>query len=200
MMYRYFLTLLAVIAISSCGKKSDSDGSYGNYYVSAKAIIDITNNGWGYAEPRLKNKIGYDYLKSPENLGSLIKAEVHLPAIDDSNRVVKGEVLLNIAPDNRIFHASFDSEPVSKSEAYAMLLNYNNKSLQILTGITYSTGGYIQNGGGGNTTVADVLSKVTNNQEADQLSVTYHSAQGRYTAVVFSKNNGRYTFSFRGNQ
>jgi hypothetical protein len=188
------LVLVAVVALSC--KKDAGD----TYVVSARKMIAITSNGWSASEPQLSGKRGYQYTKAADNLSTVIKAEVSLPAVDDSNRTAKGSILLNIAPDNRIFYAAFDAEPLVKTAAYAMLLNYNSETLQTLQGITSSIGGYVENGNGGNTTVAAVLSKVSNGQEADQLAVTYNSGQGNYTMVVFRQNDGRYLFSYRGNR
>jgi hypothetical protein len=196
-MLRNFLLLsLATVTLLSCSKDSDDD----TYLVSAPKIIAITSNDWSVSEPGLKNKKDYKYTISPENQAAFIKAEVHLPAIDDSNRAVNGSVLLNIAPDNHVFYAAFNTEPLAKTAAYAMMLNYNNQTLQTLTGISSSIGGYVENGNGGNTTVAEILTKVSNGQEADQLAVTYNSSRGSYTAVVFRENDGRYIFSYRGNR
>jgi hypothetical protein len=192
----FFLALVAVVTLS-CSK----DGKEGNtYIVSARKMIAITSNGWSASEPQLSDKKGYQYTKAADNLSTVIKAEVTLPSVDDSNRNVKGSILLNIAPDNRIFYAAFDTEPLVKTAAYAMLMNYNNETLQTVSGISSSIGGYVENGSGGNTTVTAVLSKVSNGLEADQLAVTYNSSQGNYTMVVFRQTDGRYIFSYRGNR
>jgi hypothetical protein len=188
------LVLVAVVALSC--KKDAGD----TYVVSARKMIAITSNGWSASEPQLSGKRGYQYTKAADNLSTVIKAEVSLPAVDDSNRTAKGSILLNIAADNGIFYAAFDAEPLVKTAAYAMLLNYNSETLQTLQGITSSIGGYVENGNGGNTTVAAVLSKVSNGLAADQLAVTYNSGQGNYTMVVFRQNDGRYLFSYRGNR
>ena len=108
MIRTFFIPLLATIVLLSCKKEED-----GTYFVSAQKIIGITSNDWSVSEPGLKNRNGYEYRKSPENLSAIIKAEVQLPANDDSIRTVTGSVLLNIAPDNHVFHASFDTEPFS---------------------------------------------------------------------------------------
>ena len=105
-----------------------------------------------------------------------------------------------MAPDNHVFHASFDAEPLEKTAAYAMMLNYNNETLKTLTSISSSIGGYVENGIGGNTTVSAILSKISNGQDADQLAVTYYSSQGNYTMVVFRQSDGKYIFSYRGNR
>ena len=127
-----------------------------------------------------------------------MKPEVHLLDIDDSNKAVSGTILLNVAPDNRISYAAFDTAPLTKTVAYAMMLNYNNESLQTLTGISSSIGEVVENRSGGNTTVGVVLSKLNSGQEADQLGITYNSARGRFTTVVFRQNDGRYILSYRG--
>ena len=79
-----------------------------------------------------------------------------------------------------------------------MMLNYNNVSLQKLTGISFSIGQVVENGIGGNTTANVVLSKLNNGQEADQLGITYTSDQGEFTMVIFRQRDGRYIFSYRG--
>jgi hypothetical protein len=190
----FFLVLVAVAALS-CKKAADNEG--GTYIVSARSMISIASNDWSATEPQLSTKTGYRYTKSPANLSNVIKAEVHLPAVDDSNRAAKGSILLNIAPDNRISYADFNTEPIPKTAAYSMMLNYNNETLQTISGITSSIGGFVENGNGGNTTISAVLSKLSNGQEADQLDVTYNASQGKYTMAVFRQNDGRYIFSYR---
>lgn len=198
MVYKYFLILLFAAVVFSCSKDAASKND--TYVVSARKMIGLTGNGWDNAESQLNDKRGYRYTKSPDNLSAFIKAEVHLPAVDDSNRAVKGTILLNIAPDNKVSYAAFDTEPLAKTVAYAMMLNYNNESLQTLTSVSSSIGEVVENGSGGNTTVGVVLSKVNNGQDADQLGVTYKSAQGSFTAVVFRQNDGRYILSYRGSR
>jgi hypothetical protein len=195
MAYKYFLILLVATVLCSCSK----DGEGKNIcVVSAPKIIGLTGNNWDDVSPQLRFKTGYEYTKAPNNMATIIKGEAHLPAVDDSNRVVKGRFLLNIAPDNTVSYASFDTEPVDKTIAYAMMLNYNNESLQLLTNISFSIGEVVENGIGGNTSVGIVLSKLTSAQEASQLGITYWSAQGNFTAVIFRQNDGRYIFSYRG--
>lgn len=195
MRYKYLFIVLATAAIFSCSK--DGESKRGLYIVSASKMIGIKSNSWSYVEPLLKNKTGYRYSKSPDNLNAVIKAEVHLPAIDDSNRTANGSILLNIAPDDRIFHASFTTVPLSKTAAYAMMLNYNKESLKTLTGISFSIGEIVENGWGGNDRVEVILSKLASGQEADQLAITYRSGQAEYTMVIFRQNDGRYIFSYR---
>ncbi len=195
MSYKYLFIVLATAAIFSCSK--DGASERGLYIVSASKMVGIKSNNWSDVESQLKNRTGYRYTKSPENLSAIIKAEVQLPAIDDSNKAVKGAILLNIAPDNRISHASFHTDPLPKTVAYAMMLNYNKESLKTLTGITFSIGSIVENGRGGNDRVEVVLSKLDSGQEADQLAITYKSGQGEYTMVVFRQNDGRYIFSYR---
>lgn len=179
----------------SCSK--DGEDKNGIYLVSASKMIGIKRNSWSNVEPQLKNKTGYQYSKSPDNLSTVIKAAVHLPAIDDSNRAVNGTVLLNIAPDDWIFHASFDTEPLPKTEAYAMMLNYNAETLKTLTNITFSIGYIQENGWGSNDKVDVVLSKLNSGQEADHLGITYRTEQAEFTMVVFRQTDGLYTFSYR---
>lgn len=195
MSYKYLFIVLATAAIFSCSK--DGQSNRGIYLVSASKMIGIKSNSWSNVEPQLKSKTGYQYTKSPDNLSSVIKAEVHLPAIDDSNRAVNGAVLLNVAPDDRIFHASFDTEPLAKTVAYAMMLNYNKETLQTLTNVTFSIGQIQENGRGSNDKVDVVLTKLNSGQEADQLGITYRGAQGEFTMVVFRQTDGRYIFSYR---
>ena len=123
---------------------------------------------------------------------------MHLLALDDSNRVVNGNILMNIALDNRVQFTKFDTDPIDKSAAYAMMLNYYNNTLQSITGITYSNGEVIENGQGGNVPVSVVLSKLTSGQLADQLAITYNCTQGQFTMVVFKQTDGRFVFSYRG--
>lgn len=129
MINKISLFVLVIVAALSC----DKDGADGDYIVSAKKMISITSTDWSSSEPQLRNITGYKYTKSPDNLSAIIKAEVALPAVDDSNRSVKGSVLLNIAPDNHVFFAGFNTDPVAKSVAYAMLLQYNNETLRTVT-------------------------------------------------------------------
>lgn len=191
----FLIIVLATALISSCGK--DGQGRGDIYLVSAGKMIGIKSNSWSSVAPQLKNKKGYRYTKSPDNLSQVIKAEVHLPARDQSNRTVNGTILLNIAPDNSIFHASFNTDPLPKAVAYAMMLGYNEESLKTLSGITFSIGSFVQNGRGGNDRADVILSKVNSGQEAEQLGITYRSGQGEYTMVVFRQNDGRYVFSYR---
>jgi hypothetical protein len=108
-----------------------------------------------------------------------------------------GTILLNVAPDDRISYAAFETEPVTKTVAYAMMLNYNNESLKTLTGISSSIGQVVENGMGGNPAVSVVLSKLQSGQEASQLGITYRTAGGSFTMLVYRQNDGRYIFSYR---
>lgn len=192
MIRKYFLSFLTIVTLLSCNKEKQE----GTYIVNASKMIGITRNNWSNVEPQLNNRTGYQYTTAPANSG--IKAEVHLPALDDSNRVVNGTLLLNIAIDNRVQFAMFTTDPIVQSAAYAMMLNYYNTTLQSITGITYSIGGVIENGMGGNVPVSVVLSKLTNGQVADQLSISYNCTQGQFTMVIFKQNDGRFIFSYRG--
>ena len=195
MNWKYFFIFLAIAAVFSCSK----EGNNGNtYIVSASKMIGLTGNNWSNVEVGLKFKKGYQYSKAPENLNSIIKAEVHLPAVDDSNRNVKGSILLNIAPDNTIFYSSFDTDPIPQATAYAMMQQYNRETLQTLTGISFSIGEVVENNVGGNTTVSTVVSKLASGQTADQLAIIYTSGQGSFTMVIFRQNDGSYVFSYRG--
>src|SRR5688572_27857592 len=119
-MIRYFLILLAIVAVFSCRK----DGAGDTYIVSANNMIGLTGSNWSSAESRLSNKRDYKYSAAPANLSAVYKASVHLLAVDDSNRAVKGNILLNIVPDNFISYAAFSTDPVTQTVAYAMMLNY----------------------------------------------------------------------------
>jgi hypothetical protein len=193
---RYSLILVSFAAVFSCGKDAADKGD--TYIVSASKMIEIRANNWSYAESRLQNKKDYQYTPSSPNLSNVIKAEVHLPAIDDSNRTVNGTILLNVAPDNMISYAAFHTDPVAQTVAYAMMLNYNHESLQALTGITSSIGEVVENNIGGNPAVSVVLSKLNSGQTADQLGITYNAGQGNFTMVIFRQSDGRYIFSYRG--
>jgi len=196
MSYKYlFFVLVATAVLFSCSKEGES--KYGLYIVSASKMISLKNTSWERVEPELKNKTGYQYSKGADNVSSVLKAVVDLPAIDDSNRAVKGKILLNVAPDNRIFHASFDTGPMSKTLAYAMMLNYNQETLKTLTGITSSIGQIQENRSGRNDRVDSVISKIASGQDADILGITYKTAQAEHTMVVFRQDDGRYVFSYR---
>src|SRR6186997_3585021 len=97
MIRNYFLGFLTIVTLLSCNKEEQEGGTY---IVNANKMIGLTRNNWNNVEPQLNNKTGYQYTPSPASTG--IKAEVHLPALDDSNRVVNGNILLNIALDNRV--------------------------------------------------------------------------------------------------
>ena len=192
MIGKYFLTSLTIITILSCNKEKQED----TYIVNASKMIGLTGNNWSNIEPELNNKTGYKYTVAPANSG--IKAAVDLLAIDDSNRVVSGSIILNIALDNRVQFTMFNTDTITKSAAYAMMLNYYNGTLHSITGIISSIGEVIENGMGGNVPVNVVLSKLINGQLADQLSITYNSAQGQFTMVIFKQSDGRFIFSYRG--
>ena len=192
MISKYFVSFLTIVTILSCNKEKQE----GTYIVNASKIIGVTRNNWSNVEPQLNNKTGYRYTAAPANSG--IKAEVHLLALDDSNRVVNGTMLLNIALDNRVQFTMFTTDPIVQSAAYAMMLNYYNGSLQSMTGITFSIGEVIENGVGGNVPVSVVLSKLINGQVADQLAITYNCTQGQFTMVIFKQSDGRFIFSYRG--
>lgn len=193
MISKYVVSFLTIVTILSCNK--EKQGS--TYIVNASKIIGLTRNNWSNAEPQLKNKRGYRYSALPANSG--IKAEVHLPALDDSNRVVNGAMLLNIALDNRVQFTMFNTDPIEQSAAYAMMLNYYRGSLQSMTGITSSIGELIENGVGGNVPVSVVLSKLINGQGADQIGIIYKCTQGEFAMVLFKQSDGRFIFSYRGN-
>ena len=91
---KYFLFLLVITAVFSCSK--GASGKSDTYIVSASKMIGLTSNNWDNDEQQLSDKMGYQYIKSPDNQSSIIKAVVSLPAIDDSNRTVNGAILLNV--------------------------------------------------------------------------------------------------------
>ncbi|WP_153800785.1 hypothetical protein [Foetidibacter luteolus] len=196
MIFKWSLIFLFVITALSCNKESASKRD--NYIVSASKMIRLTGNHWSNAEPQLSDKVGYQYNKAPDEQSNIIKAASTLPAIDDSNRAVNGTVLLNIAPDNTINYAAFDADSLTQTIAYAMMLNYNNESLQTLTGISISIGELVENGMGGNPSMDVVLSKLNSGEEADQLAITHNAKQGSFTMVIFRQSDGSYEFSYRG--
>lgn len=196
---KYYLMLIVAVAVISCNK--DGASKTDKYIVSASKMIGLTGDNWNNAEPKLMDKVGYQYAGSPVNVSNLVKAEVRLPAIDDSTKIENGAIYLNVAPDNVIHYAAYDTEPIAQTIAYAMMLNYNNESLKALTGITSSRGSFVDNNIGGSATVDGILSKLKNGQAADQLAISYQiSGRGTiFTIVVFKQNDGRYQFSYRGN-
>jgi hypothetical protein len=193
MNYKYSLIVLVAAVVVSCTK--DGANNSNTFLVSASKMIAIKGHAWDEVEPQLKKKKGYRYIKAPDSRSNDYKAVVDLPAIDDSNRSVKGRVLLNIGLDNRIFHASLNADSLPKAEAYAMMFNYNSESLKTLSRITDSIGGIQENNIGWNDKVSVVLAKLDNRIEADQLAITYRTNQSEFTMVVFRQNDGRYVFS-----
>jgi len=198
MMYKYLLLFLSVAALFSCTKNADSDN--GRYIVSARKMIGLTGINWSQAELLLRNKRGYRYTKSPDNLSNVIIAAVDVMAIDDSNRSVTGTILINVGPTNVINFISFATDTIPQAAAYAMMLNYNNESLQTLTGISSSIGEIVENGNGSNPPVSTVLSKLDSGQTVDQLAITYYLGLRTFTMVAFRQNDGRYVFGYRGMQ
>ncbi len=194
MIRKYFLSFIAFVALFSCSKDKHDD----TYIVNAPKMIGLAGNNWSNVESQLRTKRGYAYSLAPASSG--IKAEVHLPALDDSNRNVYGTLLLNIARDDRVQFAMFTTDPVSQLSAYAMMLNYHSRTLQSITGITSSIGGLVESGAGSNPPVSTVLTKLTSGQIADQLSIGYDSPQGSFSMVVFKQNDGRFIFSYRGSR
>jgi hypothetical protein len=194
MIRKYFLSFLFLVALFSCSKDKQAN----TYIVNAGKIIWITGNNWMNVESQLRTKVGYSYILAPASSG--IKAEVHLPALDDSNRNVNGTFLLNTSHDNRVQVAMLTTDPVSQPVAYAMIMNYHGETLRSITGITSARGGLIENAAGSNPPVSTVLSKLTSGQIADQLSLTYDCAQGSFTMVIFKRNDGSFIFSYRGSK
>ena len=190
--------LMVAVALFSC--KKDTVSKTEKYIVSASKMIGLTGDNWNNAESKLKNKVGYQYTGSSANASNLVKAEVRLPAIDDSSKIENGAIYLNVAPDNVIYYAAYQTEPTAQAVAYAMMLNYNNESLKTLNGITSSSGSYQNNNIGGSATVDDILSKLKSGQAAEQLAISYRvSARGTiFTMIVFKQNDGRYQFSYSG--
>jgi hypothetical protein len=184
--------VIVLVALLSCNKEEQK----GTYIVNAEKMIALTGNNWNHIEAQLHFYDGYQYNLAPANSG--IKAIADLPALDDSIRIVNGNLLLNISLSNTVRFASFSTVPIDQPVAYAMMLSYHHASLQFITGITSSIGEVVENGAGGNPPVATVLSKLINGQTADQLAITYHCTQGKITMVIFRQNDGRYVFSYRG--
>ena len=73
MLGRYILIFVVASVLFSC-VKFGSDGS--TYIVSASKMIGLTGNNWDNVESQLRNKKGYKYAKSPDNLSYIIKATV----------------------------------------------------------------------------------------------------------------------------
>ncbi len=190
---RYLLSFLTLVGVLSCSKEENV-----TYYVNAHKMIELAGNNWNNVESQLSHRNGYKYTTAPPNSG--IKAAVGLKAVDDSNRAVNGAILLNIANDNRVQFAMFNTDPIAQSLAYAMMLNYNNASLQSFSGITSSVGELQENGMGSNPAVSVVLSKLTSGQIAETLGITYNCTQGHFTMVVFKQSDGRFIFSYRSTQ
>jgi hypothetical protein len=193
MKYKYLLLLLTLSTVYSCGKESAKSDTY---IVSANKIITLTKSNWNNLEGELSNKKDYQYKTVPSD--PVFKAVVYLPAIDDSNRTVKGNVLLNISHDNTVINARFDSDTLSQTLAFAMMLNYHRLTLQRITGIRFSIGQLLENGAGSNPSVNVILSKLSSGQSSDQLGISYECDQGRFAMIVFRQNNGSYIFSYRG--
>lgn len=190
----HLLALLTLLLLFSC--KSEKPAENDTYIVNAGKMIGINRNNYTNVEPQLINKAGYRYTTAAA--GIPIKAEVHLPALDDSNRVVPGNILLNIALDNRVQFAMFTTDAITQQAAYAMMLNYHRATLQLISGITFSIGEVIESGVGGNVQVSVVLSKLTTGQLADQLAITYNCAGGEFSMAIFKQPDGRFIFSYRG--
>lgn len=74
MINKISLFVLVIVAALSC----DKDGADGDYIVSAKKMISITSTDWSSSEPQLRNKTGYKYTKSPDNLSAIIKSRSRL--------------------------------------------------------------------------------------------------------------------------
>ena len=191
---RFCFILFAATLLFSCRKGATVNRQLCT--VSANKMIDLGSKDWTYGEAELSNMFGYQYKAASPSIP--IKATVKLIAVDDSNRTVTGSILLNVALDNTVSHAAFDTEAVPKETAYAMMLQYNKEALQTLTPLTSSIGGFVQNNMGGNTNVDVIVSKLTNLEEANQLSITYNSGRRKMTIVVFRQNDGLYIFSCRG--
>jgi hypothetical protein len=190
-----FLILSLAIIIFSCTKNEGSESN--TYLVSADKMITIATTNWPVTEPQLKSKRGYQNTRITDSRAAYLKVIVQLPAVDDSNRAVKGRILLNITPDDRISHAAFDTEPLARTVAYAMMLNYHNETLNTLTGITGLTGQVVDAGRGSNPTADVVISKLTSGQEADQLAISYRLARGVSTIACLRQTDGRYLVSYR---
>lgn len=192
MIRKFFILLLLSSAILSCKKNVDKD----TYIASAAAIIKISTNEWSGTEAELKNKQGYQYTKLPDNPGGYVIATATLPAIDDSNRAVQGSVLLNIAPGNEVSSVVFETKPLAKKEAYAMILNYNHSSRQILPVIHSELGIYLVNGNERYDTVEEIVTMLENGLELEGFSIMYFSNPWFYYMEVTRQNDGLYKFRY----
>lgn len=190
---KYIFSFIVIVTIFSCKKEGNSE----TYIVNAIKMIEVTGNTWSNVESQFMNNTGYRYSTYSSTSG--IYAEVHLPAIDDSNSIVHGSILLNIGTNNRVVFDMFNTDTIAQSVAYAMMLNYHNATVQSITGITFSVGELVENGMGSNLPVNMVLSKLISGQIADQLAITYYCIEGRFTMVLFKQQDGRFIFSYRGN-
>lgn len=195
MLRRYLFSLFVIVTAVSCGKhKAENE----TYIASAEKVISLANHDWAYSEPELSNKEGYQYITAPANVAAQTKATVSLPAIDDSNRTVKGEVNIEIAPSNFLAYTVFVTDPLPKSVAFAMMLNYHHEALANLADITSTLGGLVQNNWGGNLPVDSVLARIYSNaDDCSQLNIIYFTTHGRFSANLFRQNDGSYRFDFR---
>jgi len=198
MIVRYLLVLLSLAALFSCKKDTQNHGD--TYIISARKVIALTDNTWSQVEKQLRKKRGYKSTKVPDNLSNFIKAVVNLKAIDDSNRNVAGDILINVLPNDVISFIDFYTDTIPQAVAYAMMLNYNNETLQTLPSISSSIGEIQENNLGRNTIVDSVLSRLISGQTVDVLAMTYYSGQKTFIIAAFRQSNGGYIFSYRALQ
>lgn len=192
---------LLISAVSVLGCKKDSATNKEKYIVSASKMIGLTGKNWDDAAPDLNQKFGYQYVAASPGASNLVKAEVNLPAIDDSSKIEEGNLYINVTPDNLATFTAYRTKPIPQSAAYAMMLNYNNESLRILTGITYSWASYTEDNTGWNAPVDTVLSKLRSSKTEDRFSIGYKTLpRGTSFSLLLDKQaDGQYIFSFTGN-
>jgi hypothetical protein len=193
MIPKLLISVFLVLGLLSCSRDKNEEGTY---FVNASKLIEISGSNWANTEPKIKNKSGYNYSTSPASTG--IKAVINLPAVDDSNRVVNGKLLLNLSNDNKVQATVFDTDPISQSAAFAMMLNYNHQTLKILTDTISSVGTLVDNGAGSNVPVSTALSNLTSGRTIDQIGIIYTTMHGRFTMAIFKQPDGRYLFRYTG--
>lgn len=192
------------IVLFSCSKDAGSKNA-DTYIVSAESIINMTGKDWKEIEPQLKDKRGYWYTEFSRDQNLPVKAAISLPAIDDSNRTVKCNVLINVNEKNKVISSSMGAPDttlkLNKNEAYAMMLNYNNQATKLLTQVVYTYAYYETSDGiGVKTTIDDILQKLSIGFEANALSIRYDTeTQGSFSSSVFKDAiSGDYSFGFDG--
>lgn len=190
---KYLLLLSLFGLIISCGKDTTSPF----YIVSAAKMIAMTGNDWNTVEPELSNKKDYSFTKFPQPSGD-ISSVVTMPAIDDSNRTIQGTFILNITVSNKIRYAGFSVSSLTQADAYALMLNYNNETVQNVPDISYSMGDMADSVFMGNTPVTVIVEKLQTGADAEKLAITYNTSIGSFMMVVSKLSDGTYAFGFDG--